>query len=263
MFHVKHFALCFDTQYKNMLNEAQFKNKYIEIFNQNGLTDFCTDEIITKMRQMTDYMLEVHQHMNLTAITEPTEVIAKHLADCVLAAKYIPEGAAVCDIGCGGGFPSLPLAIARPDITILGVDSTEKRINYVNESAKRLELTNLKAICGRAEELGNTELRESFDICIARAVASLPVLAELCIPFTKVGGHFVAMKGRITDEEIEHSLSACKKLGAEAPNDSNINRLSLIFEGNSEERAIVCLKKQTTTPSKYPRNYSQIKKKPL
>ena len=247
-----------------MLDEAQFKSKYAEIFNQNGLSDFCADDIISQMRDMAEYMLEVNQYMNLTAITEPAEVIAKHLADCVLAAKYIPQGATLCDVGCGGGFPSLPLAISRPDIKILGIDSTEKRINYVNESAKRLGLSNLTAICGRAEELGSRlELRESFDVAIARAVASLPVLAELCAPFVKVGGQFISMKGRIADEEVQLSGSACQKLRVETPSESNISKFSLMFDENSEERAIICLKKLSSTPAKYPRNYSQIKKRPL
>lgn len=254
----------FDSTVQIMLDKAQFKSKYIEIFNQNELSDFCADETITQMYHMVDYMLEVNEHMNLTAITESTEVIAKHLADCVLAAQYIPQAASLCDIGCGGGFPSLPLAIARPDIRILGVDSTEKRINYVNESAKRLGLTNLEAICGRAEELGNdSSFRENFDVCIARAVANLPILAELCIPFIKIGGSFIAMKGRIADEEIALSKSACQKLGTETPNENLLNKITLLYDDKSEERAIVCLKKQTSTPAKYPRNYSKIKKKPL
>ena len=246
-----------------MIEKELFYKSYKQIFEANNLFEFCTDDIIEKMYAMTEYMLEVNKHMNLTAITEPTEVIAKHLADSVYAARYIPQGASVCDIGCGGGFPSLPLAIARPDIKVLGVDSTEKRINYVNESAKRLGIGNLTAISGRAEDLAQTKLRESFDICTARAVANLPVLSELCIPFVKVGGSFVAMKGRLGDDEVEASKSACHKLGAEPLTEEKINRYSLVFGESQDERAIICLKKASATPTKYPRNYSQIKKKPL
>ena len=181
-----------------MFDKNEFYRLYKEIFTANGLDEFCSDETIEKMLKMSERMVEVNEHMNLTAITEPADIIAKHLADSVIASRCIPTNATVCDVGCGGGFPSLPLAIARPDITILGVDSTEKRINYVNESAELLGLTNLKAIAGRAEDLSQDKsLREGFDICIARAVAALPVLSELCIPFVKQGGYFVAMKGRL------------------------------------------------------------------
>ena len=242
------------------MNKEEFYSLYKDIFSKNELDEHCSDDIIEKMYQMSEYMLEVNQNMNLTAITDTADVIAKHLADSVIASRYIPQGARVCDVGCGGGFPSLPLAIIRPDITIVGIDSTEKRINYVNESAKRLGLTNLTAIAGRAEDLSRTELRESFDICTARAVANLPVLSELCIPFVKLGGSFVAMKGKLSSEEL---TSATQKLGAEAISDSKITNYSLVTLSDSEERNIVVLKKISKTDAKYPRNYSQIKKKPL
>lgn len=244
-----------------MFDKNEFYGLYKEIFAENGLEGFCDDDTIEKMLKMSERMVEVNEHMNLTAITEPADIIAKHLADSVIASRYIPSGATVCDVGCGGGFPSLPLAIVRPDITILGVDSTEKRINYVNESAKLLGLTNLNAIVGRAEDLSQDKsLRESFDVCIARAVASLPVLSELCIPFVKQGGHFIAMKGRLNDDEL---TLASQKLGAEKVDESKITRHTLKCLSSIEERCIVKLKKLSKTEPKYPRNYSQIKKKPL
>ena len=242
------------------MNKEEFYSLYKDIFSKNGLGEYCSDETIEKMYQMSEYMLEVNRNMNLTAITDTADVIAKHLADSVTVSKHIPENAKVCDVGCGGGFPSLPLAIARPDVTIVGIDSTEKRINYVNESAKRLGLTNLTAITGRAEDISRTELRESFDICTARAVASLPILSELCIPFVTLGGSFVAMKGKLTAEEL---TSATQKLGAEAISDSKVTNYSLFTLAGEEERNIIALKKTHKTDPKYPRNYSQIKKKPL
>lgn len=243
-----------------MINK-EFFELYKKIFYKNGLQEYCTDGITYKMFRMSAHMLEVNANMNLTAITDTADIIAKHLADSVLAAKYIPNGAKVCDVGCGGGFPSLPLAIARPDLTIIGIDSTEKRINYVNESAKLLELTNLTAISGRAEDLSQfAEYRENFDVCIARAVASLPVLCELCIPFVKLGGQFVAMKGKLSDQEL---TKASVLLGAEPIKEANINRYVLITAQGAEERCIVVTAKKSNTSNKYPRNYSQIKKKPL
>ena len=244
-----------------MINKIKFFKLYTEIFKANHLDEFCNEEIIEKMYQMSEYMIEVNQSMNLTAITDTPGIISKHLADSVISAKYIPKNAQVCDVGCGGGFPSLPLAIARPDVTIVGIDSTEKRINYVNESAKRLGLTNLSAIAGRAEELvQDKNLRESFDICIARAVANLPVLSELCIPFVAVGGSFIAMKGKLGDDEI---TKASQKLGAEVISENTIARYTLITPSGDESRCIVKLNKLANTEAKYPRNYSQIKKKPL
>jgi 16S rRNA (guanine527-N7)-methyltransferase len=246
------------------MNKEEFCRYYKEIFELNGLVEFCGEEIAEKMYDMTEYMLKVNEYMNLTAITDVREVIAKHLADSVSVSRFIPCGARVCDVGCGGGFPSLPLAIARPDLEILGVDSTDKRINYVNESAKRLELPNLTAVTGRAEDLSrDTRWRESFDVCVARAVANLPVLAELCVPFVKKGGVFIAMKGKFADEESKAARSSCEKLGAEAPNADNVYRFTLKTSDGDDERSIVVLKKTVLTDAKYPRNYSQIKKKPL
>ena len=246
------------------MDKEEFYRYYKEIFEINGLSEFCDVDVAEKMRAMTEYMLEVNEHMNLTAITDLSEVIAKHLADSVTIASFIPRGARVCDVGCGGGFPSLPLAIARPDIEVLGIDSTEKRINYVNESAKRLGLQNLTAVAGRAEDLSHAaKLRESFDVCVARAVANFPVLAELCIPFVKKDGMFIAMKGKFADEESLSAASACKKLGAEAPSTDNVYRFALKTLGGEDERSIVTLKKLSPTDTKYPRNYSQIKKKSL
>lgn len=243
-----------------MLNKAEFFDLYRKIFELNGLLGYINDEIAEKMYVMTEHMLDVNEHMNLTAIVEPADVICKHLADSVMVSEYIPQGATVCDVGCGGGFPSLPLAIARPDLTILGVDSTEKRINYVNESAKMLDLSNLKAISGRAEDLSRGELRESFDVCTARAVANLPVLSEFCLPFVKVGGAFVAMKGKYNGEEI---TKASVTLGAEPITENNTHKYLLKSFSSDEERCIFELKKLRPTDAKYPRNYSQIKKKPL
>lgn len=244
-----------------MINRSDFYTQYIEIFKSNGLDEFCDEKTVEKMLEMSNYMLEVNQHMNLTAITETADIIAKHLADSVIVARYIPQNSRVCDVGCGGGFPSLPLAIARPDITLIGIDSTEKRINYVNDSAKRLDLTNITAICGRAEELGHQpQLRECFDICVARAVANLPILSELCVPFVKVGGAFVAMKGRLNDDELKADT---EKLGTEAISQSNVTHYQLVTARGNEERHMISLKKLSITPDSYPRNYSQIKKKPL
>ena len=245
------------------MEKSLFFEKYRAVFEANGLEIYATEPIMDKMYAMVSRMLEVNAHTNLTAITDWEEIIVKHLADCCLAFPYIPEGVRVLDVGCGGGFPCLPMAIARPDLTIVGLDSTGKKVDYVNESAKLLGLSNLSALCGRAEDVANTEMRETFDVVTARAVAALPVLCELCAPFVKVGGIFCALKGAKADEEVAASIRAAAALSL-ALDETKLCRHSLIAaDGTEEERCIVVAKKHSKTQKKYPRPYTQIKKKPL
>ena len=240
------------------MERREFFEEYNRIFSENGLQAYTSDETVDKMYDMVSHMLEVNAAMNLTAITDWNEIILKHLADSCTVLPYIPQGARVCDVGCGGGFPSLPVAIARPDVRVVGIDSTGKKVNYINESAALLGLNNLSAICGRAEDLANTELRESFDVATARAVAALPVLCELCIPFVRVGGTFCAMKGTPNQVEMETAVSAYRTLGA--PLDpSGIHHLTL----SAESRTVLVARKLQKTPPKYPRPYAKIKKSPL
>lgn len=240
------------------MEKPHFFEQYRQIFKANGLEQYATDDIMDKMYYMADNLLTVNAAMNLTAITDWHDILVKHLADSCTILPYIPTGAHVCDVGCGGGFPSFPIAIARPDITVVGIDSTGKKVNYINQTAELLGLHNLSALCGRAEDMGKSELRESFDVVTARAVANLPVLCELCIPFVRIGGSFCAMKGNPEDSEIINARSAYQQLGAPLEED-NIHRFSL--EG--ETRVILIAKKKTRTPATYPRPYPQIKKKPL
>lgn len=244
------------------MNKTEFFDSYKRIFAENNLDAYAGDEVCEKMYALCEEMLRVNSFMNLTAITEPEDIILKHLADSLTVAKFIPEGARVSDIGCGAGFPSLPLAIARPDIKITAVDSTAKRIDYVNATARLLGLDNLTAVSMRAEDGARMpEYREKFDICTARAVANLPILVELCLGYVRVGGSFVAMKAKSADEELLLSLGAINKLGG----DKNVDTCRVFLKNRdlSEERALVEIKKTSPTPAAYPRNYSQIKKKPL
>ena len=248
-----------------------FFSKAERIFSENSLFSYLKEEILEKFYLLTSIMLETNEKMNITAITDIDSVIARHYADSLLLLNIdIKEGASICDIGCGGGFPTFPIAIARPDLKITSIDSTAKKIAYVNETAKKLGLSNINAISGRAEEFcfvneKNKEvcLREKFDIATARAVASLPVLCELCLPFVKVGGSFISLKAKTADEEIKASENAISVLGGKT---EKIIKLNLKDEPDEEkiaERTLIEIKKVKKTAQKYPRQYSQIKKKPL
>ncbi len=250
-----------------MIEKEEFYGKVRRIFEENGLFEYLSDEILEKFRSLTEIMLETNEKMNITAITDIDAVIARHYADSLLMlSENIESGARVCDIGCGGGFPSFPIAIARPDIFITGVDSTAKKVVYVNEAAAKLGLTNLKAISGRAEELAavGADMRESFDVVCARAVAALPVLSELCLPFVKVGGRFIALKAKSGEEELSLSEKGIEKLGGRVIKSEKLYLRDKTVPGGEEaERLLITVEKVRKTEEKYPRAFGQIKKKPL
>ena len=163
---------------------------------KNALSAYATDEICNKLSAFCNYLLEQNKLFNLTAIKTPESAALLHFADSLTLAEFIPENAKILDIGSGAGFPAIPLAIARPDISVTALDSTLKRVNFINSAAKLLGLTNITAVCHRAEDVTGKDFRESFDIVTARAVAAYPILLELALPAVKVGGKFVAMKSK-------------------------------------------------------------------
>ena len=235
--------------------------KIDRIFGLNPDIESPTDEQIKKLYALTERMLKVNESMNLTAITDIDGVILKHYVDSLTISKLIPRDASLIDVGCGAGFPTLPLAIARPDIKITALDGTAKRIEYVRSTAELLGLDNVVAIAGRAEEYAvKPEYRESFDVATARAVAALPVLAELCIPFVKKGGEFIAMKASQGENEASSAANAIKLCGGSI---GGIEKIDLVGDGTCDQRIIIRISKIAATPSRYPRHYSQISKKPL
>lgn len=235
-----------------------FCEEFTRIFEKNGLCEWCRGDIVEKFFILTQRIVETNAVMNITALTTTDKIIPLHYADCVIAAKYIPENARVIDIGCGGGFPLLPLAIVRPDLQLVGVDSTAKKIRYVQSVADELGLS-VTAISGRAEEY-QAECRETFDVAISRAVARLNVLDELCMPYVKIGGTFIALKGAAGEEEKAEALGGIEILGGTL---QAVQEYELHLENGSEARTLIEIQKVSLTPLKYPRAFGVIKKKPL
>jgi 16S rRNA (guanine527-N7)-methyltransferase len=189
----------------------------------------------------------------------------RHYVDSLSVAAHIPAGATVLDIGCGAGFPCLPLALARPDLHITAIDSTEKKVRYVNETAAILGIdpATLTALAMRAEEGGSIggQLREKFNIVVSRAVAHLSVLGELALPCLKVGGRLIALKGAKAAEEIADARGLTMLGGA--PAQLVPTPLTAPDTGEIDHHALVMIEKCEKTPKIYPRKYAQIVKKPL
>lgn len=243
----------------------EFSDFYItakQIFSANDNLPPLTEAAAHKLHQLTSVMLDANKTMNLTAIKDEKDIILKHYADSLAICAHIPKNATIIDVGCGAGFPTLPLAIFRPDLQITALDSTTKRIEYVKSTALALGLSNVTAISGRAEELAkSTGLREHFDVATARAVAALPILSELCLPFVKVGGVFIAMKAQRASDELSAAKNAVTKCGGKV-GDSVCFELSNA-EGGREARTLIKIAKVSRTPNDLPRQYSKILKKPL
>ena len=243
-----------------LFDEKQFKSRLTKVFDKNGFSSMLNMERVEKFTELTEIMLEENEKYNLTAIKEPNKIILNHYADCAALAAILPKGAKIADVGCGAGFPTLPVAILRPDLTILGIDSTAKRINYVNMVAEKLGLSNVTAITARAEDVGKSELRETFDVVTARAVAAMRILCELSLPLVKLGGQMIAMKGKNAEFELSESKKAISLLGAK------INATHMVRLADDDEEIIhplIILDKKSKTPPAYPRPFAQISKKPL
>lgn len=241
---------------------SNFTNKLISVAEKNEATrGIINEENAEILEKLSSHMLEVNEHLNLTAIKDEDGVILKHLVDSSACVPYIKENANLCDIGCGGGFPSLVIAILRGDVSVLGVDSVAKKVKYVESTAELLGLDNVSVSSRRAEELGrDKDYRESFDVVTARAVARLNVLCELCLPLLKIGGVFISMKSQAAPEELSEARVAIEKLGGAV---ETVSDYTLTDGGEILDRTIIIIKKVKNTPNTYPRNNSQIAKKPL
>lgn len=215
-------------------------------------------DLIPRLAGFAEMVLERNQVMNLTAITEPKDVAALHLLDSLEALKLAGlERESVVDVGCGAGFPGVPLAIAGTGLKVTLLDSLGKRIGFLREACGQLGLDHVECVHARAEEFAG-ERRESFDAAISRAVASLPVLCELCLPLVKVGGVMLAMKSTGVAEELKSAQRAIRLLGGEP---AEVQTYTIPTTDVSH--TLVTIRKASPTPAKYPRRFAQIKKQPL
>ncbi len=215
-----------------------------------------------QVKQFYDYMkllLEWNEKINLTAITEPEEIILKHFIDSMTIAKYIEEGSNLIDVGTGAGFPGIPLKIIRKDIEVTLLDSLNKRINFLEEVIARLELNQIKAIHSRVEEFGREKSnRESFDCATSRAVANLSTLAEYLLPLVKLKGSCISMKGPNIEEEIQQSKNAISLLGGKL---EEIEKFQL--PKSDIDRNVVVIRKMKDTPARFPRRPGMPAKEPI
>lgn len=230
-------------------------NEAEEMFKSFGLN--LNEEMYRNFDVYAELLVSWNEKINLTAITDPLGITEKHFLDSLAPFRddIIPQNSSVIDVGTGAGFPGIPMKIYRNDLKVTLLDSLNKRINFLTEVSDKLSL-DMNCIHSRAEDgAKKADLREQFDIATARAVAPLPILCEYCLPYVKIGGKFVALKG--PNEDAKDSFTAYRTLGAEI---SNVKEYKLPC---GDKRQIIVYNKIKDTPKKYPRNPSQIDKKPL
>lgn len=216
-------------------------------------------------------LVEANEHMNLTAITEFHEVIDKHFIDSFALQRVFPymnlsaaemDELSMIDVGTGAGIPGIPLKIMYPNWNVTLADSLQKRTNFLQQTTDALHLTGVTAVHGRAEDLGRRpEYRDHYDLCVARAVSRMSVLAELCLPFVRVGGCFVAFKGADIHQELEEAKTAIFLLGGKVRHVENYTLTG--YNGEEYGRSLVIIEKTQATPKKYPRKAGTPAKEPL
>lgn len=226
--------------------------------------DICLSE--EQLGQFRDYyhlLIEWNSFMNLTAITEPEEVVMKHFIDSVSLVKALPQLTekefTVIDVGTGAGFPGIPLKIVFPELQITLLDSLNKRVKFLNEVITALSLKRISAVHGRAEDFAqNKEYREQFDLCVSRAVANLTTLSEYCLPFVKKDGYFISYKSEKITEEYEHAEKAIHVLGG-----SFEKQVEFYLPESDIYRNLFMIRKTAVTPKKYPRKAGLPSKEPI
>lgn len=232
------------------------KEEFIKEVSKLGIN--LTEKQLSQLDTYCNYLLEVNQHTNLTAIKEKDQVYLKHFYDSLTIAKIIDlkNQNNLIDVGTGAGFPGLVLKIIYENLHVTLLDSNNKKINFLKELSQKLELTNIEFVHDRVEEFASKN-REKFAIVTARAVTNLTALSELCLPLTKIGGYFIPLKGA-NEEEINDSFYAIKVLGGKLE-----NKITFELPNGAGTRNILSIRKIETSPIKYPRRYEKIKNNPL
>lgn len=231
---------------------------------EKGIQDLgieVTDKMLESFKTYREILVDWNQKMNLTGIEDEKEVYIKHFLDSLSAVKngYIKDGMSIIDVGTGAGFPGMPLRICLENLKVTLLDSLNKRINFLEEVSNNIGVDDIEFIHGRAEDFAkNDEYREQYDIATARAVAGLPVLMEFCVPFVKVGGYFICLKGPNANLELEESKAAMEVLGVEF-----IEKINVDLPHSDLNHNILVFKKIKNTPEKYPRKAGKPSKSPI
>lgn len=216
---------------------------------------------LDKFKIYKSLLKEWNEKINITAITDDNEIDIKHFLDSLTIFKTgkISGSKRIIDIGTGGGFPGVPIKIVEEGVEVVLLDSLKKRLKFLDEVIKELNLNNIQTLHERAEDLGNNQdYREKFDVAVSRAVASLNILSEYCLPFVKINGYFIAMKGSESEEEIKEAEKAIKVLGGKIEDKINIR-----IPKSNIIHSLLVIRKISHTPTKYPRQAGKIKKNPL
>ena len=239
------------------MSEKEFKERLISLAGKTNIN--ITDENAETFYKYMNLLIEWNEKINLTAIVEPNEIIIKHFIDSLILEKYIKDNDSIIDIGTGAGFPGIPLKIQNSSLKVTLLDSLNKRVKFLNEIIGLLQLDNIETVHGRAEDFGRAmKYRERYDVCTSRAVAKLNVLAEYMLPFVKVGGRCLCMKGPNVADEVKAAEKTVKLLGGE------IMQTDTVFlPKKSGERTVIMLNKASSTQNGFPRNTSKISKEKI